>query len=195
MNQEWRWCLNCKHKHSIGIVRYNQQGIPLYGSLRCTGRRGGTKCRCTQFAEDTRPLEKRRKAQVPAVVSKELGLPAEEVQKLWEETSFLSPQAPAASRVAIAKAMALSPAKRDLELAKYQIHLLSDIQGAMLREDSKFALLVAHADEIVEAMKGVVQLKERLDNIYALLGGLKEQTLLDMGTRSLNSEAVVTDAE
>jgi len=103
-----------------------------------------------------------------------LTLTTDQTKALWYETSDLSPQASAATRMAVAKMRKLGDGKRGFqqltaqwpEFMGFVISQITDMRAAMVRDESKFSHLVAHTDEIVEAMRGVVQLKERLDSIY-----------------------------
>ena len=162
-------CGRCRHDHRYGILRYSQDGVPLYGAHRCETRG----CMCGEFIE---------------AVAGNLDLPAAQVKELWAKTSFMSAQAPAATRMAVAQIMALSKddapagfwgrlfgqAKPDASAMEKQwpefmglmISQISDIRGAMNRDESKFAHLVAHTDEVVESMRGVAQLNERLGNLW-----------------------------
>lgn len=122
-------------------------------------------CGCDQF--------------VQAVESEE-NLPAltqDQTKALWAQTSFLNAQVPAATRMMIAPIMqlmesaegAISPAigAAVKEFMSLMISQVTDIRSALTKDENKFAHLVAHTDEIVEAMRGVAQLKDRLDSIYA----------------------------
>lgn len=173
MQDELRLCANCYHEHKWGILDYSQDGVPLYGARKCEywGERWpnddpARPCNCKHF--------------VPAADG-DINLPAltkEQTQALWSKTSFLNAQVPAATRIAMsgilqlleAGAQNLDPAIAGAirEFMGLMVSQITDVRGALVRDDSKFALLVSHTDEIVEAMKGVVQLKERLDNIYAI---------------------------
>ena len=48
------------------------------------------------------------------------------------------------------------------EFMGFVISQITDLRGTLIRDESKFARLVAHTDEIVRAMEGVAQLSERL---------------------------------
>lgn len=61
------------------------------------------------------------------------------------------------------------------EFAGLMISQLTDIRGAMTRDESKFNHLVSHTDEVVESMRGVVQLSERLTNILRAQHSIQER--------------------
>lgn len=182
MQDELRLCANCHHEHKWGILGYSQDGVPLYGARRCEhwekpvyGDKGHEYwkigdlvevCHCEYFA---------------TAADGDVNLPTltnEQTQALWSKTSFLNAQVPAATRILMSNilqlletgAQNLDPAIAGAirEFMGLVVSQITDVRGALVRDDSKFALLVSHTDEIVEAMKGVVQLKERLDGIYAV---------------------------
>lgn len=134
--------------------------VPLYGARKCW-------CGCDRFV---------------AVVEGNENLPAmtqDQTAALWSKTSFLNAQVPAATRMAMAGILnLLEVASTDIpspaivgavrEFMGLMISQVTDIRGALTRDDSKFALLVAHTDEVVESMRAVNLLAERLTNIYAV---------------------------
>ena len=93
-------------------------------------------------------------------------MPKQELQALWNETEFLSPQASAETRMAVQRVMKAEPAEQSKAFMSLMLANLSDIRGAMSKDENKFAHLVSHTDEIVESMKGVTQLNERLGNLW-----------------------------
>lgn len=167
MNDVLEPCGHCNHEHRVGIVRHSIDGVPLYGARKCET------CGCEQFAQ--------KQGNVPT-------LPADEIKALWQATSFLNAQVPAATRIAVRQIMDLfspkegedannylpAPLMRGIaEFAGLLISQTTDVRAALTRDDNKFAHLVAHTDEIVESMRGVVQLSERLEKIYTI----QERTL------------------
>jgi len=169
VNDVKKLCATCRHEHAWGILRHDQQGAPLYGPRRCefVGREGcaTVRCGCDRFAEANEGLD---------IYNKALTLTAKQTEALWEQTAFLNPQVPAATRMMVAKIMESGKNWRGKALMEKQwpefvglmISQLTDIRGAMVRDDSKFANLVAHTDEIIESMRGVVQLNERLGKMW-----------------------------
>ncbi len=149
-------CGNCKHSHKYGILRYSPDNVALYNARPCS-------CGCDDFVE---------------AIPGEENLPAlsqPQIKDIWARTSFLGAQVPLATRIAVAQIMSLGkdehPATAMIhqwpEFVGLMISQITDIRGAMTRDENKFAHLVAHTDEIVESMRGVVQLSERLATIVA----------------------------
>ncbi len=183
MKDERRKCGACKHEHAYGILRYSQDNVPLYGARRCDvtfpivenirhqddgDRIEWKKCNCDRFVEAVEGMEN-----LPSLTQPE-------TKALWEATSFLNAQVPMATRIAVRQISDLldlsiptegtnnflAPIKPVLkEFAGLMISQLTDIRGAMTRDENKFAHLVAHTDEIVESMRAVTQLAERLTNL------------------------------
>jgi hypothetical protein len=197
MRDELKRCANCGHEHRVGIVNYSQDGVPLYGPRACY-------CHCDRFTEKQDGDDA---ALLPSLTN-------EQTKQLWEQTSFMNAQAPAATRIAVAKLMALGEGKGQPgsigrlfgrgdgktalerqwpEFVGFLISQITDMRGAMVRDESKFAHLVSHTDEIVEAMRGVAQLKERLDNIYATQERILE-TLDRLGEKQIQEAAHVFDS-
>ena len=93
-------------------------------------------------------------------------------QELWSQTGDLNPQASAATRTAVARLRSLGNGKRGLtaiaaqwpEFVGFVISQITDMRGAMVREDAKFANMIAHTDEILRAMESVGGLSEQLSN-------------------------------
>jgi hypothetical protein len=169
MNDVMKPCARCRHEHAIGILRYDQQGTPLYGARVCSALvlRDGKlfdhqreSCGCRDFVEAV--LNEKGEASLPAALT----MPKQELQALWNETEFLSPQASAETRIAVRRVMEMREKDREKAFIGLMLANLSDIRGAMSKDESKFANLVSHTDEIVESMKGVVQLNERLGNLW-----------------------------
>ena len=157
MKDERRECSNCNHTHAWGVLRYSMDNTPLWGARKCW-------CLCDRFVAKVEGNEN-----LPALTN-------DQTQALWAKTSFLSAQVPAATRIAMAGiANLLEVASTELpspsivaavrEFMGLVISQITDLRGAMVRDESKFAHLVAHTDEIVESMRGVVQLNERLMTI------------------------------
>jgi hypothetical protein len=177
MNDEQRSCGNCGHEHAYGTLRHSWDGVPIKGARRCW-------CNCTNFVERNeiaerlfgKPLISGNQNLVPALSDKKL-------KELWADTSFLNAQVPLATRLAIRQIRdlftreALPGGLTDalMEFTGLVISQLTDIRGAMTRDDSKFAHLVAHTDEIVDAMRSVTQLAERLNNIYGAINQIQQQ--------------------
>jgi hypothetical protein len=152
MNDVMKLCGRCRHEHSYGILRYSADNVKLYGARQCST------CDCEDFAE---AVEGVGDSSVPMITPS----PAE-LKALWRETSFLSAQVPMATRIAIRQILSLEDgAEQRKEFMGLMISQLTDIRGEMTRDGSKFANLVSHTDEVVESMKGVVQLSERLTGL------------------------------
>lgn len=142
-----KMCATCKHEHPWGILRYSDDGVPIYGSRICEAPV------CPERSHEFIPESANT-------------LPAAQTKELWETTAFMNPQTPAASRIAFRQIAEIkNKAKRAEELTKYQIANVLDVRAALVGDDNKFAHLVAHTDEIVESMRGVTRLAERLGNI------------------------------
>lgn len=158
MRDELRDCL-CGRPHPWGILRYSDDNTPLYGP------------RSIPTCDHFRPLP-------------EEPLPARiDPQELWSQTSDLDPQATTATRAVVARIrnMATGVGKYQRmqeqwpEFMGFVISQITNIRGAMVRDESKFAHLVAHTDEIVEAMRGVAQLTEKLSKQGSMLIDIMEQ--------------------
>lgn len=153
MNDEQKLCGNCGHEHAWGVVSYSDDNVRLYGARMCVAVVGDVRCGCRDWSPASEGTEL-------AVV-----MPPEELQALWAETSFLSAQTPMATRIAVRQINALEGKEREKEFMGLMISQVTDIRAAMTKDESKFAHLVSHADEIVESMRGVVQLSERLEGV------------------------------
>lgn len=157
-------CLTCGHQHAWGIIRYDEGNVPLYGA-----RRAGD---CENFVEKTEDT------QALATMTQE------DIKNLWAKTEFLNPQVPVATRIAINQIQTLGKGKTGTELIAAQwpefmglvVSQLGDVRGALVRDESKFAHLVAHTDEVVEAMRNVTQLAEKLDVIAQRLARLEPRS-------------------
>lgn len=183
MQDEKRLCANCGHDHSYGILRYSPDGVPFYGARKCW-------CGCDHFVERNIEAEQRFIGQQQEPPSVDINgkpldpiVPTHQLLELWAKTSFLNTQVPMATRIAVRQIHGLmqgadlSPALTTAltEFAGLVISQVTDIRGAMTRDENKFAHLVAHTDEIVEAMRGVTQLAERLNTIYGAISQIQEQ--------------------
>jgi len=98
-----------------------------------------------------------------------------ELAVLWNDTEFLSPQASAETRIAVRRVMELAGEEREKAFMGLLLANVSDIRGALSKDESKFAHLVSHTDDIVESMRGVTQLSERLNNVVARIGGIEDR--------------------
>lgn len=147
MNDVKRLCGRCRHEHDYGVLRYSQDNVKLYGA------RGCPECNCSDFVEAHEGMENA------------LSLPSGELRQLWEDTSFLSAQTPMATRIAVRQLETLEGGERDKAFMGLMISHVTDIRAALTKDESKFANLVGHTDEIVDSMKGVVQLNERLTGV------------------------------
>lgn len=146
MNDEKKKCGRCGHEHSWGVLRYSQDNVKLYGARDCW-------CDCDDFVEAhalVRPLDSAER---------------NELRQLWEDTAFLSAQTPMATRIAVRQLETLEGGERDKAFMGLMISQVTDIRAALTKDESKFASLVGHTDEIVDSMKGVVQLNERLTGV------------------------------
>ena len=155
MKDVLKLCGRCNHEHAVGTLRHSVDGVPLVGARKC-------ECGCGDFVEAVMTENATNGLPLAAVMS------FTDLAKLWEDTHFLSPQASAETRIAIRKVMELQdPQEREVAYMGVMLANLSDIRGAMSKDESKFAHLVSHTDEIVDSMKGVTQLSERLSNVVA----------------------------
>lgn len=205
MRDEQRLCGSCKHEHAWGILRYSADGVPKYGPRLCDAvvlsegklfDHDRQSCCCDHFVAAVEGAEN-----LPALTQ-------DQTQALWSQTSFLNAQVPAATRIAISGIMLLlevGSANLDPAIAGavrefmgLMVSQITDIRSALTKNDNKFAHLVAHTDEIVEAMRGVVQLKERLDTIYVTQERILERldTLSKPGmlVNTQTNEATMADA-
>jgi hypothetical protein len=145
MKDEVRDCANCGKQHYWGITGHSKDNVPLYGPRPRTD--------CDDFRPKLEP--------VPVGVN---------AQALWQQTGDLDPQATIATRLVVARLRELADGKAGMaavaaqwpEFLGFVVSQITDLRGTLVRDESKFALLVAHVDEIVEAMKNVTQLAERL---------------------------------
>jgi hypothetical protein len=174
MKDERRKCGNCKHEHAWGILRHSLDGVPLYGARKCLSYRvyrgHKRRCNCEKFVQMVEGMEN-----LPATT-------AEETKAIWAETSFLNAQVPMATRIMVRQIMSQAKGAGDTralmavfpEFAGLMISQITDIRGALVSDDNKFAHLVAHTDEIVESMRAVSQLAERLGNIYGAIRQIQD---------------------
>lgn len=175
MQDEKRSCAQCGHDHSYGILRYSPDGVPFYGARKCW-------CHCDHFVERNISAELKFDHQQESLPDT-FSLPDKELKELWADTSFMSAQVPLATRIAVRQIHGLmqvadlSPAliMALTEFASLVISQVTDIRGAMTRDENKFAHLVAHTDEIVEAMRGVTQLAERINVFNGRLSQIEER--------------------
>lgn len=169
MKDERKPCASCGHEHAYGTLRYSVDNVPLRGARKCW-------CGCDHFIE---PFPEAAADSVPALTQ-------DQTVALWSRTSFLNAQVPAATRMAMAGIMnLLELATTDLpspsiiaavrEFMGLMISQVTDIRGALVRDDNKFAHLVAHTDEIIESMRAVSQLADRLTNIYGAISQIQQQ--------------------
>ncbi len=175
MRDERRPCASCGHDHAYGILRYSPDAVPLYGARKCW-------CQCNHFVQRNEEAERKfishDGAQLPATLTDD-----KEIKELWADTAFLNPQVPMATRMAVRQINSLLKTddttalltKALPEFAGLMISQLTDIRGAMTRDESKFNHLVAHTDDIVESMRGAVQLSERLTNILRAQHSIQER--------------------
>ena len=170
MRDEERPC-ECGETHKWGIVGASDDGVPLYGA------------RPTETCDNYR--------------AKVTTLPTHlNAQELWAQTGDLDPQATLATRAIVARLRTLGkddPAKQWPEFAGFVISQITDMRGALVRDESKFAHLVAHTDEIVEAMRGVVQLSEKLTVQQLMLREITER--LNQVQADLNQLRVTRKAD
>jgi hypothetical protein len=202
MNDELKRCANCGHEHRWGMLSHTQDGVPLYGPRACY-------CHCDRFAEAISAPAGGSGIHLPTLTN-------DQAKELWAQTSHLNAQVPLATRMAVRAIQDLGQGKEGVDALTAQwpefmglmISQLTDIRGAMVRDESKFANLISHTDEIVEAMRGVAQLKERLDTIYetqerilAVLERLGEKQvkeavhMFDSKSAPLWNEPIVADSE
>jgi len=93
-----------------------------------------------------------------------------DVDRIWEETSFLSAQTPIEFRVAVMKL------GRNLDpLMSLVLSQMMDIRAAMTKDESKFAHLVAGTETIVKTLQNVNPLVERLRRQEELIDSLSDQ--------------------
>jgi hypothetical protein len=94
-----------------------------------------------------------------------------EVDRIWEQTSFLSAQTPIEFRRAV---IAIGGDKLD-PLMTLVLSQMMDIRAAMTKDESKFAHLVAGTETIVKTLKNVNPLVERLRRQEELIDSLSDQ--------------------
>lgn len=157
MNDVKRLCGRCRHEHDYGVLRYSQDNVKFYGA------RGCPECNCSDFVEAHEGVENA------------LSLPSGELRQLWEDTAFLSAQTPMATRIAVRQLETLDGGERDKAFMGLMISQVTDIRAALTKDESKFANLVGHTDEIVDSMKGVVQLNERLTGVNLRIDDTNER--------------------
>lgn len=153
---ELRLCGACGYKHRWEIIGYNS-GVPLYNA------------RPTKTCATYRPFDEETMPDVS-------GLPVD-TQALWAQTGDLNAQATMATRLVVARLKSLANGKSGVNAIAAQwpdfigfvISQITDMRGALVRDESKFAHLVAHTDEIVESLRDGVRLKEQLRNMSAAL--------------------------
>lgn len=171
MRDEERLC-ECGRFHQWGILRYSQDNTALYGPRPLPT--------CDNFRPKIDDAERALAASVP-----NLG-------EIWAQTQDLNPQATLATRIVVARLRSLGEVekKKNGALARlfgssssgiqaiaaqwpefigFVISQITDMRGVLVRDETKFAHLVAHTDEIVEAMRGVTQLSARLKRQEELL--------------------------
>lgn len=146
MKDELKAC-ECGNMHPWGIVGRSKDHVILYGP------RPIPSCYNFRAAPD----------KLPAFV--------QDLRELWAQTGDLDPQTEVATRAVIARIRTLPSATEQWqESVGLLVSQMSRMVGSVTRDESKFAHLVAHTDEIVEAMRGVTQLSERLARQQQLLG-------------------------
>lgn len=171
MKDMMKRCGRCRHEHVYGIVRHSADNVPLYGARRCKGiveNAVGEQypCNCGDFVEYVEGIGENQLM---------LSVPPEELNALWAATSFLSPQTPMATRIAVRQINSLEGPEREKEFMGLMISQMTDIRAAMTKDESKFANLVSHTDEVVESMRGVVQLSERLQGVNRRVDNVDER--------------------
>lgn len=157
MNDELRDC-ECGKQHPWGIVKYSDDRVPLYGPRDIDG--------CDHFRPVLEP--------VPAGVN---------AQELWAQTADLDAQADVQTRLVVSGLRSLANRKAGMaavaammpEFMNFMIASQTKLTGSLLRNESKFAHLVAHTDEIVEAMRKVTQLSEQLDAVNLVQRDILDQ--------------------
>src|SRR5215472_14895726 len=93
-----------------------------------------------------------------------------DVDRIWEETSFLSAQTPIEFRVAVMKL-----GKKLDPLMTLVLSQMMDIRAAMTKDESKFAHLVAGTETIVKTLQNVNPLVERLRRQEEMIDSLTNQ--------------------
>ena len=156
MNDVKKMCGRCKHEHRWGIIRYSPDNVALYGARSCW-------CDCTDFIEAHEGVENA------------LSLPSDEIRQLWEDTAFLNAQTPMATRIAVRQIDSLEGPEREKAYQGMLLSQILDVRAALNKDESKFANLVSHTDEIVDSMKGVVQLNERLTGLNMRIDDTNER--------------------
>lgn len=155
MKDEFRLC-HCGQQHRYGIVGYSNDNVPLYG--------GRPKGACENFRELKEGEE--RDANLPALTQDRLN-------EIWSKTHFMNAQVPVATRLAYLQMQEASQGKKGIaaltkqwpEFVMLMLSQITDVRGAFVRSDSKFAHLVAHIDEIVETMRKTAQLEKQLETM------------------------------
>ena len=158
MKDVMKKCGRCKHEHLWGILSRSEDLVPLYGPRVCNEiveNAVGEKylCNCLDFVPD-------------GGTELMIGVDPGDVGQLWQATSFLNAQAPMATRIAVRQILSMEEGpERNKEFMGLMLSQVTDIRGALTRDESKYAHLVAHTDEIVESMRNVTQLANRLEGV------------------------------
>lgn len=150
MKDEERLC-QCGKKHKWGITGRDQGGVVVYGPKPVPD--------CQYFRPAT--------DQLPEFVG--------DLRELWSQTGDLDAQATLATRVVVARLRSLNPVEQWQEFVGYVISQITSLRGSLLRDESKFAHLVAHTDELVETMQSVGLISERLKKHENLLSQIAER--------------------
>ena len=97
----------------------------------------------------------------------------EEVERIWELTRDLSAQAPINVRRAMISIRAAETPEEKVNLSmQFMMAAATELQAAMMRDESKFSHLVAGTETIVKTLQNINPLERRLDRIEDMVGGL-----------------------
>lgn len=173
---EWRLCGKCGKKHRWTVSGYNRNG-PLYNAQP-------TKT-CKRYSPTKEvPIDEWPGKALVHVASDptSVNLPTNG-QELWAQTPELNAQATMATRLVVARLKELGKRKSGFaqiaaqwpEFMGFMISQVTDLRGSLFRDESKFAHLVAHTDELVETMRAVGNIGERLKRQEALLSELLDR--------------------
>ena len=94
----------------------------------------------------------------------------EEVNRVWAETRDLSAQTPFETRRAVVELRKIGSLNDAWPVFFTQMmEMMSQMQGAMTKDESKFAHLIAGAESIVKTMQNLNPLAERLETMTRMM--------------------------
>jgi hypothetical protein len=156
MQDELRRC-ECGKQHHWGILS-KRNGVPQYGA---------------RPRRDCKNFRPKALDQLPAIDTREL----------WAQTGDLCAQATTATRIAVMRLKSLARGKQGYsqiaaqwpEFIGFVISQITDLRGSLVRADNKFAHLVAHTDDVVEQLRKVGPLAQKLNMQTQMLAEVIER--------------------